>query len=736
MKPELTFERFLEAVRGTNPFLVNRVTDPESEGGTVESVHQGAFNKLVRVVRDAAREPASAGVLLIGAPGVGKSHLLARLFQWAREDGATVVYLHNILASPERMLRYVLGATVSDLAGYRASGYAQSRLYAVLSRALQKTGEIKGFKLRSADIEARREALARLGRRVDPQGAVVGALNAFLAGTSHASLGDPAAERSTRAAVSWLSGETLGPEEARLLGHTVGDEGLALPDDAAVEHVLFVLSRLCALAELPLVLCLDQIDNLEEDAARALASYAHALLDRSKHLVVIVSGVKQTLLSMRRDEVIPAAAWDRIAERILELHRVSPAEARAILERRLDAVLSVFEESGVAEVVAARGADRLFPLGERWLTQRLGDVPELRPRDAILWARDRWEAQQQQLADLGGKRWLAEWPGPSEGPATTGQTPDLPAGPSPEEAVDAEVKRKLVEGINRRRLQPASLPPDEDNMATLTHRLLSESAGQGSYTLVSVERPAGKKRGPAPAYHLFAREKRADGVIVTTGVTFLCAASGHGARAPLQRMAEDPKPPDHRILVTDDERRPLKLGDAGKTAYDKLCDQGRRRFLHLRLEFSRHAELDSLVGLLGAARSQDLEIEHPRGQYRKVSEAEVMASFHRQGLLLGHPLLRELLTEEMVEGGDDPDPLPDWDVVRTREHIMADLSWRTGFMAREFARVFAEREKLPEARFAEAWAHVKQTAQALHDDGKVHATAQDDDLFIQLRSKK
>jgi hypothetical protein len=253
---------------------------------------------------------------------------------------------------------------------------------------------------------------------------------------------------------------------------------------------------------------------------------------------------------------------------------------------------------------------------------------------------------------------------------------------------------------------------------------------------VSIERPSAKKRGPTPAYHLLAQEKRADGVLVTTGVTFVCAASGHGARAPLQRMADDPRPPDHRILVTDDERRPLKLGDAGRAAYDKLCAQGLQRFLHLKLKFPAHAELDSLVGLLGAARSQDLEIEHPRGEYRKVTEDEVVASFHRQGLLLGHPLLRELLTEEMavVDGGGSPHS--DWDALRTKEHIMADLSWRTGFMAREFAKVFAERERLPEARFEEAWAHVKKVAQALHDDGRVHATAQDDDLFIQLRSKK
>ncbi|WP_437682118.1 ATP-binding protein [Sorangium sp. So ce131] len=730
---EPTFERFLAAVRGTNPFRSHRITDVGSGEATVESIHKNAFNKLVRVVQDAAKEPTSIGALLIGAPGVGKSHLLARLFQWAGEDKATVVYLHNILASPERMLRYVLSATVNNLAGHRGSDYTQSRLYAILNRALIRTGALKGRKLMMSpkEIEARKEALARLGAKIDPQNAVIPVLNAFLTGTSHGSLGDAGAEKRAQAAVLWLSGETLGPDEARLLDQAAGEEGLALADDAAVERVLHVLAHLCALAELPLVLCLDQIDNLDPDAVRALMSYAHALLDRAKHLVAIVSGVKQSMLSLRIGEVIPAAAWDRIAERILELHMISPDEARAILSGRLDAALSGFEEKEIEEVIAARKRDRLFPLGSEWLDQRLDGVAELRPRDAILWARDRWEAQQDRLAAVGGKRWLKEWPGP--GPDGDGKKPPTVR---LEDVIDAEVRKKLEEGKNRRRLQQASLPPDEDNLASLTHHLLARCAGKANATLLNIEHLTAKKRGKAPAYHLLAKEKRADGVTVTTGVTFLCAPSGHGARVPLQRMAEDTKHTDKRLLVTDEERRPLRLGGAGKAAYDALGKLGRQRFLHLHLDFSGHAELDSLVGLLGAARSQDLEIEHPRGQYRKVTEAEVMESFHRQGLLLAHPLLRELLTEEIVKNDTGSMPPPPWDAQQTREHIMAELSWRLGLMAKELAQIFADRKKLPPKRFPEVWAHLKKTAQALHDEGHVHATATDDDLFVQLRGRK
>jgi AAA ATPase domain len=721
-----TFERFIEAVRGTNPFRSHRITDPEGHEATVENIHQGAFDKLKRMVEEAKAEgAASTGALLLGAAGVGKSHLLARLFQWAREDHATVVYLHNILASPERMLRYVLNATVNDLAGQRGSGLEQAKLYAVLTRALVAGG----FHRKSLhDIDARQEALMKLAPTVDPRRTVLPVLNAYFTGISAGSRGDAEAEERAQAAVLWLAGETLGPEEARRLNLPADDEGAALADDAAVERVLHVIAHLCAIAKRPLVLCLDQVDNLDAEPARALMAYAHALIDRAKNLVIIVSGVKDSLLAMHARQVIPAAAWDRIAEHKLELHMVKPTEARAILERRLDAALEMFDED-VKEVVAARKRDRLFPLGGAWLAERLDGAIDVRPRDAILWARDRWEGQQDRIAKVGGQRWLTEWPGPeSRGPE--------PPQPKLEDVIDAEVQKKLVEGTMQRRLQPALLPPDEDNLATLTHYLLAQCAGCGKTTLVSVERPAPAKRGAATTYHLLAKERRADGAIVTTGVTFVCAPSGHGARAPLQRMLEDKKAPDHRVLVTDEERRPLRLGGVGKTAHDGLKKLGDPRFLHVKLDLERHAELDALVGVLWAAKSEDLEIEHPRGRYRKVTEAEVMESFHRQKSLLAHPLLRELLTEETPTAAPDSATEADWDETRTREHILAELSWRLGMMAKELAQIFAKRQQLPERRFLAAWAHTKRVAQALHDAGLVHATAQDDDIFVQHRSKR
>lgn len=712
-----TFERFLEAVRGTNPFRSTRVTDPGRSEGDVASIHQAQFEKMTKAVETVGKDPVATGVLLLGAAGVGKSHLLARLFRWASEDRATVVYLHNILASPERMFRYVINATISDLGSHRGA-FAESRLYQLITRAMIR--EAGGAK--PQDREAHSAALSRMMRRLDPGGSIGTVLSFFRDAASSKSSDQPNAEARARAALHWLAGETLGPDEANLIGKVAPEEGIALADDAVVDQIFHILSKICALAQRPLVLCLDQVDNLDAPGVTALTAMAQALIDRGKNLLVVVSGVKETLLRLKQDGIISQASWDRIAERIVELNRISPEEAHAVLEGRLEPMLTAFRE--VDRVAGARRKDSIFPLGSAWFREKQGDIPEFRPRDVVMWARDRWEQQQALLEKLGGERWFNEWEAAQPQPAKAESLDAL---------IDEEVKKKLLEGVNRRKLEPFSLPPNEDNLATLARTLLAHCVGDSRYTLTGLN--ASKPSRKTPAYQLLAQERRADGLNVTSGITFVTAPSGHGSRWALARIVEDAKPPTHRILVTDEDRRPLKLAKASGEHYAQLCKLGKRGFLHIKLSFEAYAELDSISALIGEARGGDLEIEYPRGVARAVTEEEALSSLHRTGRFLAHPLLREMLTEETSTVSDPPIANGNYDEKRAREHIIAELSWRLGLMARELAQTFIGREKIPERLADHIWAKMKETAQGLHQEGHVYAHAQDDDLFLQFRKK-
>jgi hypothetical protein len=88
-----------------------------------------------------------------------------------------------------------------------------------------------------------------------------------------------------------------------------------------------------------------------------------------------------------------------------------------------------------------------------------------------------------------------------------------------------------------------------------------------------------------PPYDVLVREHREhDAKEITTGVLFV-TNSGRSATEALRRLLNDEHPPDHRLLVTDEERRPLKMGAQGVAFYRDLEKLGRESFEHIRLDF-------------------------------------------------------------------------------------------------------------------------------------------------------
>src|SRR5262249_21285637 len=118
-------------------------------------------------------------------------------------------------------------------------------------------------------------------------------------------------------AVRWLSGQALDPEEARTLELPPApriDEPVALLDNQQIKQVLVALTRLAASKDRPFLLVFDQVDNLDEEQAAALARFLEALIDSSPNLLVVTAGVKDTLIGWHDTRIIQASAWDRLAQ--------------------------------------------------------------------------------------------------------------------------------------------------------------------------------------------------------------------------------------------------------------------------------------------------------------------------------------------------------------------------------------------------------------------------------------
>jgi hypothetical protein len=304
------------------------------------------------------------------------------------------------------------------------------------------------------------------------------------------------------------------------------------------------------------------------------------------------------------------------------------------------------------------------------------------------------------------------------------------AAASLDDIIDVAAQRKLAERLQERRLRPETLPPDADNLSTLVLGLLAHCRKHPQYSLVAAERCPQKQK--SRIYDLKLRERRSDTAEVTTGVVFVTSANKTSVASVLKHLADDPSPPHHRVLVTDEERRPLPLGPKGKEHLDKLSKLGASRFEHVRLTFDEYAHLDALAGLLGSARVGDFEVDHPPGETRSVSEGEAVESLHRQSKFVSHRLLREFLTEEAAPLPPAPPEKPTIDATRVRATIQEHLAWRLGLTTRELTRLVIDKEPVFKNRFDDVHEQIRTIASKMHDERLLFATAQDEQMFLQL----
>jgi hypothetical protein len=725
---------FAAAVRAGNPFAVNRVDRLAAPVVDVSGIHRAPYEKIIALAREACEHNRGIGAVLWGDAGTGKSHLLARLHGWAAQDHhASFVYLHNLLADPEQLPRYVLKYVISYLTGGLAGPLDRTILFRLLNAAVAEALKHDGAKEHTwSEAEASYNRLVDRLAGQDPTRAVLlnrdvyRVLFLFFRSVYCARRSTP--DGLVPLAVRWLSGEPLDPEEATQLGLRAGrgsEEGVGLADDEQVKQVLVALTQLALSRRQPFLLCFDQLENLGPERIHQLASFLHGLLDSAGNLLVVFCGLKRTLFGYQQTGTIHEAAWHRLAQHKLDLHRIDRAEGRHILEARLEKFLEPFVSvPGIKEQLAH---DSLFPLGRTWYDQRVSESPEVQPRRVIDWARERWEQQQARLAAEPAADWLRSWP--REGPA-------LPP-PSRKEAVDALVAAKVAELTARRRQEPHTLPPSAENLAGLVHTLLQQCLNRpGQYALTRLSRPAALKKTMRPPYDFRTHGAAGpDGKAPGVGVLFLGTGSATSAAGSLRRLVQAPTAvtPDRLLLVTE-ERQPLKLARAGQGYLKQLSARGSPAFSQTTLTFEQYAQLDALQAVVGLARSGDLEVEAGPGESPAVREDEVIDSHHWHGRYLQQKLLAALLD---LARGKDPEPPctkpPPVDEKDLREFIGSRLALKMGASSHEMAEWYAEyraRKGAPPLDPAACKAAVEKAARQLHAEEKLQATPASEGLYL------
>jgi hypothetical protein len=706
-----TESEFFDGLLGSDPFSSNRVNGPDQCLVTVDDIHRREFEQLCRLTTQVHTQNRALGVLLWSGAGVGKSHLLARLCDWAdHEKKAFYLYLHNVLVSAENTPRHFLKSVVSTLVEGGAS-FEESPLYVMVQTVLKRT--LKQNKVpppitRTIAHEAFLAATRSLPLRKDRLNEVVFEVvfNFFVKVNTNPEIRGPA-RQNVNAIVDWLSGDGIDEDLAKEIGivpqpHDRDADGLVrLQDNHQVEQVFLILAALCRLAGRSLLIVIDQVDNMRESVS-SLAEFCHSVLDHCQNLLLVMAGVKETIKTMLDTRVISEAQRDRIAEKIIDLHQIEPSQARAILETRL----RPFQEKarGLPEIRRMIDSSPLFPLAEKDFELRFGQMAEIHPRSVVKWANTAWETEQSRIRELGGEAWLRGW---------SGSPPPVAHG-SLEEAIDAAVNEAVNDLIADRRKHAGMLPPDADNLATVTERLLRVCQGRAAYSLESVKRIPDDK-----PYSLEITERLpgTQNELVRTAVAIVASRNGTVARHPVQRLLD--KVPDgiqHRILVTDEERTPLPMTRNILDTYNKLLALGPDRFQHVKLTFQQYVELDALRTAMDDA--VNIAIEYPGRTHSGLTREEVAESLHRQGRFLAHPLLKELLTEpEPTAVAPVPLEKPTSELVATI--IAGSLGWKICVMTNDVTAEVLNQPGMSHLDFQETHDFVVAVARELEAESKL-----------------
>jgi len=668
-KPDISsapaLPQFFETLQRINPFRSNRVSsvpravsaDAEITIGEefidVPSLHQKEFRRLRAAVNEVRQSQRSLGIILSGQAGVGKSHLLAKLCRRAELDrSACFVFLHNVIASPERMPRHFLRSVVSVLVEGRES-YRDCWLYRLVKYAIRHTWTRRGYDTdeltRLSSSKARQVLLDAAQERSLSSNPINSQVFEVLFKFFEQVNRNPTLTGETRqmvdAIVDWLSGDAISESAAGRIGVAIdSEEGedaelVRLRDESHIEQVLLILTELAAMSGITFLICLDQFDNLSDEQVRSISRFLHTLVDHSRNLLMITAGVREKMEALRRDKVISDAQWDRMGQQETTLHFSSPKEMRDLIDARLRPIRERFRH--IPQLSSRFEHHQMFPLAEKDFELRFGSAIEVRPRDVLSWAAEAWMDQQDSLEDEGPESWLEHW------------DVVLPADSIIEsEEIDRIVARALNEMIEDRREHPGALPPDADNLAVVTEKLLRICAETNRYSIRSVKtiQPAGNN---LPSYHLEVTEEATSrSASLVNGVAFLTCRNGNSAQHALKRFRNVTRKLDRRILVTDEERAPLPRTKVAMEHYQALEQLG-DGFRHIRLDFHRYAELDALRSVIDQA--GDLVVERAGGNFTALSRDEVITSLIRQERLLRHPLLQELLEEPV---NPDPKSLP------------------------------------------------------------------------------
>lgn len=344
------FER-LETL--SNPFFRQVVGDAwEPALADVPGIHGAQFRQFLHLIEEVRRQRRSAGLLLKGSAGAGKTHLLSRLRSTLEAERRSVVFVSLYMATaPTRIWRHVRRHFANSLLRPWADGHTQLDL---LLRAKPHLGGLN-------------YSLSRV-------------LEHYRTG------GD------RELCAAWLRGDDLPAAGLDCLGVTDAQADEDETREDAARNVVLALAKLADPA--PVVLCCDQAEALQTVPGdpRGFWTYGQVVSDLQNELdnVLLISCI-QSVFAGLFEEAVHSSAWQRLAQFQSVLNPLTWEEGVSVLEARLrmagvprtgESPVWPLEEQDLREVFEdgrCLARKLLQRAGELFEVAREQPVPEIRP---------------------------------------------------------------------------------------------------------------------------------------------------------------------------------------------------------------------------------------------------------------------------------------------------------------------------------------------------------------------
>jgi hypothetical protein len=356
-----------------NPFRGSIVGDPwktTNDDSDVSRIHHRVFEQCCSAVDAARSDQGSAGIIINGEAGSGKTHLIGRLRKRLTDDLA-----HPTLEKPRQAFAYIrLDTNASTLARHVRRKVADDLLRKVggpnqferlvLTRMMEVDNGDGHLALwwehfRDERLDDSRELLTELCQQEGLAPAFVEVLNHLVARCHRLDV------------MAWLRGDAMTDAAFDRLG--VAAENTEEHPERVAERFLVDLMKLAG-AKMPLVLCFDQVEALQtsQDDVQSIFTFGQLVsqLHSADQNLVIISCMQSWMYSEMKK--LPLHLLDRVSGFGVETLNPLPDDLAALLiSQRLNAAdISEIRPGGASSIWPFTDADIKSFVGKFGTTPR------------------------------------------------------------------------------------------------------------------------------------------------------------------------------------------------------------------------------------------------------------------------------------------------------------------------------------------------------------------------------